>query len=133
MKADERLARRLVRERSGGDCEVRIPGVCLGQATNFMHRRGRGQGGPWTASNGLHGCGSGSAGCHGWITAHPAQSWRNGWYVKSWQNWASTPVALGYRHNPAILLDDGTVRDATDEELIACISLGFGVDMEGRI
>lgn len=127
MKADERRARRIVRERSNGDCEVRIPGVCLGRATNFMHRQGKGQRGPWAASNGLDGCGSGTTGCHGWITDHPAGAWPKGWYVKSWQDWATTPVVLAYRDRPAILSDDGGVRDATDTELIACFGLGYEV------
>lgn len=61
-------ARRFVYARSGGQCEVRILGVCLGRATNWHHRINRSQGGLWLPSNGLHVCGSGTHGCHGALT-----------------------------------------------------------------
>jgi hypothetical protein len=37
----EAAARKAVAERSGGDCETRIFGVCLGRATNWHHRQNR--------------------------------------------------------------------------------------------
>lgn len=80
--ADELYARMAVTARSGGRCEMRIPGVCLGRATNWCHRIAEGQGGPWLASNGIAGCGSGNAtGCHGWTHQHPDLAKANGWIV----------------------------------------------------
>lgn len=64
---NERLARRIVRARSGGRCEARLPG-CFGRAHTFHHRLRRSQGGPWTPSNGLDVCGDGTRGCHGKLT-----------------------------------------------------------------
>jgi hypothetical protein len=56
MSPEEELARKQVTRRSGGMCEMRIPGVCTGRATEWCHRIARGRGGKWLASNGLHGC-----------------------------------------------------------------------------
>lgn len=84
---NEREARRIVRLRSGGVCEV-----CGGErATNFQHRKNRSQGGLWLASNGLDVCGSGTWGCHGRIHARPQEAYRNGWSVKSWADPALVP------------------------------------------
>lgn len=52
-----------VRRRSGGRCEahsLRRPGRCVNRAIQMHHRLRRGQGGPHTAENLLHLCGS----CH---------------------------------------------------------------------
>jgi hypothetical protein len=58
------------------------------------HRAGRGVGGRNDLSNlGLL-CGSGTAGCHGWVTMHPSAAWAEGWVVKSWQNPSEIPVLL---------------------------------------
>lgn len=37
-------------------------------------------------------CGSGTTGCHGWVHAHPAESYDNGWMVRSYQDPKSVPV-----------------------------------------
>jgi hypothetical protein len=79
-----RLARPIVRERSGGACEVCIPGVCLGRATNMHHRKPESHGGESVPVNLLHVCGSGTTGCHGYIEHHRAESYENGWLVRSW-------------------------------------------------
>jgi hypothetical protein len=102
MRKDEQEARRLVRERSGGICER----CAAARATNFQHRQARGQGGPWTASNGLDVCGSGTTGCHGYMHAHPAESYERGWSVHSWDDPAEVPVltAQGWMQ----LNDDGS-------------------------
>lgn len=76
---EECEAKALVRGRSGGYCEIRVPGVCLGAARDFSHRWAEGQGGPWSASNGLASCGL--FGCHGWIHAHPTEAKRWGWII----------------------------------------------------
>lgn len=78
-----KTARDLVYARSGGWCEARIPGVCFGQAGNWHHRNAAGR--VWTPSNGLHLCGSGTTGCHGWITEHPHAARERGWSLLSGQ------------------------------------------------
>lgn len=88
----ETAARRLVRARSGGVCEVQIEGVCLGRAHSFHHRLNRSQGGLWSAANGLDTCGSGVAGCHGWITEHPAACYVLGWLVPNGASPEQWPV-----------------------------------------
>lgn len=76
-------AQRLVRRRPlNGWCEARSP-WCQGRANQYSHRWHEGQGGPWTASNGLRVCGLGNAaGCHGWIHQHPIEAERLGWIVR---------------------------------------------------
>lgn len=37
-------------------------------------------------------CGSGTTGCHGWVHAHPDESYRNGWLVMSVFDPADMPV-----------------------------------------
>lgn len=103
----EATARRLVYKRSGGACEVRIAGVCLGRATNWHHRQNRSQSGQWLPSVGLHVCGSGTTGCHGALTntnGHRTEYERNGWIVRSHQNPAAVPVL--YAGRDFYLLDD---------------------------
>lgn len=112
---NEKIARRLVAARgSGGDdyrrCEIRILGVCLGRATNFQHRKNRGQGGAWAPSNGIDVCGSGTTGCHGYIHANPAEAVENGWTVPSWADPVATPALLHtvhYGHDYVLLDDEG--------------------------
>jgi len=104
----EKKARQLVRERSGGICEV----CGSARATNFQHRKNRSQGGAWSAANGLDVCGSGTTGCHGYMHAHPAESYERGWSVRSGEDPAEVPVqtALGL-----VLLDDEGGWMAVDE------------------
>lgn len=89
----EAAARRVVRARSGGLCEVcgRAP------ATNWHHRVGRAHGGPWSPENGLDLCGSGTTGCHGRITVSPALAYERGWSVRSTHDPAGQPVWLAGR------------------------------------
>lgn len=63
----ESAARRLVRQRSGGQCEARLPN-CAGRAREWDHRINRSQGGRWSPANGLDLCPA----CHRWKTEHPA-------------------------------------------------------------
>ncbi len=103
VTAAERNARKTVRTRSGGICEICGHAV----ATNFGHRKNRSQGGQWSASNGLDLCGSGSTGCHGKATVNPALARERGWAVLSTQDPAEMPVfltGLGWVY----LLDDGS-------------------------
>lgn len=119
---DERTARTQVTERDGGLC-VR----CLrGDPTNFDHRKNRSQGGLWSASNGQLLCGSGTTGCHGWVTVHPHQAIIDGWAVPGWADPAEYPAArwfptpLNTLRKGWVLLDDmGAVLevDAAEAEL----------------
>jgi hypothetical protein len=87
---DYESAKKIVRERSGGRCEYLTvhPGDtppsyrsfrCTERATQFHHRRRRGQGGEHTPENLLHLC----AGCHDRIHANPAQSYASGLLIRS--------------------------------------------------
>ncbi|WP_158170948.1 HNH endonuclease [Rhodococcus sp. JT-3] len=103
MNAAEKNGRRIVKERSGGYCEVRIRGICTGRAESVHHRKNRSQGGSWAPSNLLHLCGDGVRGCHGWITEHPALSYDNGWAVRGCNVPAEEPVFVA---RGLVLLDD---------------------------
>jgi hypothetical protein len=87
-------AREIVEVRSGGRCEVAIEGICVGGRPNFHHRKDKSVGGQWSASNGLAACGSGSTGCHGWITEHPAGARAKGWSVRSHIDLDRTPLLV---------------------------------------
>ena len=71
----EAEGRRIVRERSGGMCELAIEGVCFGRAGTVHHRAKRSHGGTWAPANLLAACGSGTTGCHGYVEANPV--WAN--------------------------------------------------------
>lgn len=69
QSAEEKAGRKLMGKRSGGRCEVAVPGVCIGFAAVWSHRKRRGQSGKaekWCVSNGLHGCGP----CELYLTDH---------------------------------------------------------------
>lgn len=102
LTAAERETRSIVAVRSGGWCETRIPGVCLGRATNMQHRKNRSQGGKWCPTGILHCCGSGTTGCHGYMHASPAVATEAGWTVRSTRDPATVPVRL---HQGWVLLD----------------------------
>lgn len=102
--AAEKLARKLVRARSGGICEIcgRKP------ATNFQHRLAVVHGGEYSATNGIDACGHGNlSGCHGHIHQHPAIAYEQGWSVRSGHNPATQPVWLAGRGR-VLLRADGT-------------------------
>lgn len=104
---NEKDCRILVRERSGGMCEVRQKDVCRGQGESMHHRNKAGQGGEWQPSNILHVCGDGTRGCHGWIEANPASARRRGLWLFRGQNPATTPCTIIFRGlSGAYLLDD---------------------------
>lgn len=74
---------RLLRERSGGLCELGI--VCLGRAaaTDPSHRMAKGMGGTKdprsnTAANNLHSCRK----CHDVVERDPAAAYANGWKIR---------------------------------------------------
>lgn len=96
-------ARRLVRQRSGGICEV----CGVSRATNYQHRKGKAHCTPeemWAVSNGLDVCGQGNvSGCHGLIHQNPTGAKDNGWTVPFWGSPRLAPV---YRLSELVLLDD---------------------------
>lgn len=113
--AAERHARRLVKARSGGWCEI-----CGQKATNFQHRMNKGQGGPWSASNGIDVCGWGNySGCHGNIHQNPTYAKSKGWTVLPWRVPAEVPVYLPARGGWVLLDDEGGYAPVLDVEGVA--------------
>lgn len=102
----ERIARKVVRDRSMGFCEI----DGNREATEWHHRMNRSAGGKWSAANGLHLCSED----HRMVTDTRSEWFDEGWCVKSWQNPSEVPVRLfdGW----ALLYDDGTVFRLTDAE-----------------
>jgi 5-methylcytosine-specific restriction endonuclease McrA len=85
--------RTALQERANDCCEI-----CGELANNAHHRKNRSQGGEDLLSNLLLLCGSGTTGCHGWVTAHPAASYVHGWSVRSYDDPRSVPVSGHYGH-----------------------------------
>lgn len=111
--------------RSGGMCEK------CGQApaTNWHHRKNKSQGGRDNLANALALCGSGTTGCHGYVTVEREDAFDKGWAVRRAFDPAETPV---YRLEQWVLLtDDGHVfvppvgRDR-------CVRCGFDVPTQGH-
>lgn len=97
--------RRQLRERSEGYCES----CGLEWATNAHHRKNRSQGGDDSLANLLLLCGSGTTGCHGWVTEHPAESYANGRSVR--QHDEPSEVSVLYRGTPVYLDALGNMHD----------------------
>ena len=116
LTADEREAKRIVRERSQGWCET----GCGRRAQSFSHRVAASQCGPNSVVNGLDLCslGSGDPGCHTTIgrtniTVGLAGRWR----LNSWDDPATTPVWIRPSEaalNPGwyLLLPDGGIEES---------------------
>jgi hypothetical protein len=81
MSFTEATGRAIVRERSGGRCELAIPNVCFGTPDTVHHRAKKGQGGTWAPSNLITACGSGTTGCHGYVEANPAWAREEGLWL----------------------------------------------------
>ena len=93
-KADERRARAAVKERDQDVC-VR----CGGPGNNWDHRKNRSQGGRWSASNGQILCGSGTTGCHGFVTQNPDYAYFEGFAVPSHAHpelWPAWRINVGW-------------------------------------
>jgi len=82
-KAQEQTAHELVDLRDFGVC-VRCRRVHPVFGVNRDHRKNRSQGGLTRASNLQLMCGSGTDGCHGWVTEHPVEAVAEGWAVPGW-------------------------------------------------
>lgn len=110
--AEERNARAVVYARSGGRCEL-----CGRPAESWSHRRAAGQGGKWAPSNGLHLCGDGVRGCHGWLEAHPIDADLMGWrIVHRDPDPALTPVRLP-EFGWCLLDDNGGITPVTTDQI----------------
>ena len=99
----KKKAKDIVRERSGGFCEFRFPGVCRGRGTNFAHIKPEGQGGLYVPSNLIMSCGFGNnfPGCHAHQESNRTKAYDNGqltrresesegtwmWYRGVWGRW----------------------------------------------
>lgn len=92
-------AKRRVRKRSGGWCEFRIPGACLGRATNMAHRKPEGQGGLYVPSNLVDSCGFGNnfPGCHKYQENNRPEAHKKGWLVHREDDHRKQPVWMWYR------------------------------------
>ncbi len=124
---NEKTCRAIVYERANERCEVRVIGFCFGGATNYQHRKNRKHCTKtelWAPSNGLHVCGSGTTGCHGFIHANPKIAYGKGWMVHSWNTPADVPVML-HDNTPVFLGDDGSYRTPEPGELIDTMRLAY--------
>ena len=109
LHVGEKKAKGLAKKRSGGDCEVVIPGLCDYRGVDFHHRLFRSQGGKWEIVNGLYVCRP----CHRALTdtnGRRSEYERNGWIVPSYGDPASTEVLMFHnqRLDWWLLQEDGT-------------------------
>lgn len=96
---EERAAKKVLKGRSGLVCE------CCGRrrGNDFSHRVNEGQGGPWTASNGMHACRL----CHDWIGDNLLLARERGWYLRSFEDFRAIPVQHAWL-GLVLLHDDGS-------------------------
>lgn len=85
----EDSARRIVRERAGGWCEL-----CPRQGTEWSHRVARGRGGVWAPSNGLWLCNACHVACH----ANPTGARDHGWHLPTGVDPLQAPAEITPRH-----------------------------------
>lgn len=111
--------------RSTGMCEL----CGVRPATNWHHRKNRSQGGKDTLANALHLCGSGTTGCHGHVTEHPAESYDKGWSVLRAFDPADVSV---YRLGEWVYLNDDGGVFVPPRGLDRCVRCGFHVPTQGH-
>jgi hypothetical protein len=95
-------------DRSGGWCELRIPGVCVVVGHDVAHRIGEGMGGRKgeaakendRLSNVLYACRT----CHRYCHDYPATARGHGWMLRQGSNPLTRPVF--YNNLRWVLLDD---------------------------
>ncbi len=64
----------IVRERSGGSCEI----CRTNPGQEFSHRIAASRGGTWAPSNGVRAC----HGCHSWLEHHPLWATGGWWHIR---------------------------------------------------
>lgn len=109
---DVRLA---VLDRDGWRC-VLCGQNLIGKVYSLHHRQGRSGPDPHRASNLVVLCGTGTTGCHGWVTEHPAEAYLNGWSVRRTgiQTTEDTPVLT---HSGWVVLNnEGTTTEGNTHE-----------------
>ncbi|MFF2493225.1 hypothetical protein [Agromyces sp. NPDC058064] len=89
-EAEARDAYELVTLRDADTCQ-RCRRACGWGVTSRHHRKGRGVGGVTTPANLVVLGGTGTTGCHGWATTHPADAITEGWAVPGWADPAEWP------------------------------------------
>lgn len=104
----------IIHARSGGWCELRIPGVCLGRATNIMHRLPEGQGGLYLPANLVDGCGFGNnhGGCHEYQETHRVEARKKGWLVRQRRDPRKRPIHMWIRVGEEWVEGDWLLDDA---------------------
>ena len=123
-KADEADSYELVTLRDGGVCVKCLRGHTV-YGVNRDHRKNRSAGGLTVLSNLQLLCGTGTTGCHGWVTEHPTDAVAEGWAVPGWptadprlwpaRRWVRAPH--GTRRLAWVTYgDDGGVTEITEEE-----------------
>lgn len=88
--------------RAGWLCER-----CGQAGTSVHHRKKRSQGGPWSWTNLVFLCGTGTTGCHGWVEHNPNEAEWEGFHVRPWQQ--PERVTVKYQGQWATLTEDGEV------------------------
>jgi hypothetical protein len=104
----ESRGRELLYARSGRICEL----CGMRRATNAHHRRAAGR--HWDVWNLLDLCGSGTTGCHGFVTEHAKVARDFGWVVLSRHDPLWTPVVIWSRWR-YLSRDGGYVRPRDGE------------------
>lgn len=95
----------LIGDRDHGRC-VR----CYAMGGNRHHRKRRSQGGKDLGSNLILLCGSGTTGCHGYVHAHPEESYIKGWLVSGDADPALIPIWSMIWRSWILLRNDLTVQ-----------------------
>lgn len=106
-RALKEAAEEVVAERSDGQCEACVekhPG------DDWHHRVRKGQGGPWSGSNGLWLCRR----VHDWIGDYPIGARAKGWGL--WRNDNPAMERVLYRGEWVLLGDDGSVTPTSAPE-----------------
>ena len=85
----EARARAIVRDRSGGRCEL-----CPAPGSEWSHRIARSRGGLWAPSNGLWLCGI----CHRKCHAAPDTARANGWHLPTGTDPLDAPALIHPGH-----------------------------------
>lgn len=107
---------RLIDERDGGKCVI-----CGWQATNKHHRKPRKHKDD-SPANMLSLCGSGTTGCHGWVTSHPKDAYAHGWSIRTNDDPTEIPILVRSRNgDPNVWVlhnNDGTQIRITQRDAI---------------